>query len=415
MKNFSASPRYKWEVLALLWVAFFINQADRQIFNVVLPLIREDLQLTDVQIGAIATVFNLVFAFLVPISGYAGDRFSRKWIVVFSILFWSVATMATGLANGVMMLILLRSVATGGGEALFGPANYALLASYHKETRAFAMSVHQTSYYVGIIASGILAGYAGERWGWKNAFYFFGAVGVVHGLILILRLKDPAPAQPAPDPGDKVDFWSSLKILFSVPTAVLLTLAFSGLIFVLVGYLTWSPTYLYEGFGMSLAEAGLHSMLYTHVFAFIGVLIAGRLSDRLARKNPAQRLLLQAFGLLGAIPFILLVGTAGELALIYVGFAGFGFARAFFDANTYSVLYDVIPPEYHSSASGIMMMTGFAVGSLSPVVLGFLKPVIGLSMGFSLLAIVWLVCGMLLLIAYKSFFKKDYKRNHQVQ
>ncbi len=414
MKNFSASPGYKWEVLALLWVAFFINQADRQIFNVVLPLIREDLQLTDVQIGTIATIFNLVFAFLVPISGYAGDRFSRKWIVVFSILFWSAATMATGLANGVIMLILFRSVATGGGEALFGPANYALLASYHKETRAFAMSVHQTSYYVGIIASGILAGYVGERWGWKNAFYFFGAVGVLHGVVLVFRLKDPAPTGPTPAATGRVDFWSSLKILFSVPTAVLLTLAFGGLVFVLVGYLTWSPTYLYEEFGMSLAEAGFHSMLYTHVFAFAGVLIAGRLSDRLARKRPARRLLLQAAGLLGAIPFILLVGTA-KLVLIYIGFAGFGFARAFFDANTYSVLYDVIPPEYHSSASGVMMMTGFAVGSLSPVVLGYLKPVIGLSTGFSLLAIVWFICGILLLIAYKSFFDKDYKRNHQVQ
>ena len=60
-------PKYKWEVLALLWVAFFLNQADRQVFNVVLPLIREDLQLTDLQLGTIATVFNLVYALLVQL------------------------------------------------------------------------------------------------------------------------------------------------------------------------------------------------------------------------------------------------------------------------------------------------------------------------------------------------------------
>ena len=67
------NPKYKWEVLALLWVAFLLNQADRQVFNVVLPLIREDLGLSDVAIGSIATVFNLFYAVLVPIGGLVGD------------------------------------------------------------------------------------------------------------------------------------------------------------------------------------------------------------------------------------------------------------------------------------------------------------------------------------------------------
>ena len=77
---------YKWEVLALLWVAYLLNQADRQVFNVVLPLIREDLGLSDVAVGTIATVFNLFYAVLVPIGGFIGDRFSRKWIVTASVL-----------------------------------------------------------------------------------------------------------------------------------------------------------------------------------------------------------------------------------------------------------------------------------------------------------------------------------------
>ena len=142
------NPKYKWEVLALLWVAYLLNQADRQIFNVVLPLIREDLGLSDVAVGTIATVFNLFYAVLVPIGGFIGDRFSRKWIVTASVLFWSIATMFTGLCNGFLMLVVMRSIATGGGEAFFGPANYSLIADYHDRTRAFAMSIHQTAYYV---------------------------------------------------------------------------------------------------------------------------------------------------------------------------------------------------------------------------------------------------------------------------
>jgi len=412
---------YKWEVLALLWIAFFVNQADRQVFNVVLPLIKADLSLTDLQVGMIATAFNLIFALLVPMAGYIGDLFSRKWIVTLSILFWSIATMFTGFSNGVLMLIIMRSIATGGGEAFFGPANYSLLASYHKNTRSFAMSIHQTSYYLGIIVSGYLAGYVGEHYGWRNAFYIFGAVGVIHAIVLIFRLKDKKDNLTEENGLDKkvaikekIKFLEGFKVLFTTPSAVVLTIGFSGLIFVITGYLTWMPTYLYENFGMSLSSAGFHSMFYTHLFAFFGVLIAGKLSDRIARKNPASRMMMQGISLLAAAPFIVLMANSSVMVTIFIGFAGFGFARAFFDANTYTVLYDVVPEKYHSSVSGVMIMTGFLVGSLSPVILGYLKPMFGLSFGISLLAVVWIVCGALLIFTSKYLFKRDYAKVHQL-
>ena len=407
------NPKYKWEVLALLWVAYLLNQADRQVFNVVLPLIREDLGLSDVAIGSIATVFNLFYAVLVPIGGLMGDRFSRKWIVTGSILFWSVATMFTGLCNGFVMLVLMRSVATGGGEAFFGPANYSLLAQYHDKTRAFAMSVHQTAYYIGIIISGYAAGYIGQLWGWRSAFYVFGAVGVVHGVIMAVRLKDkkePAAVAAASAAEPKPRLTEGFRMVFTSPTALIFTVCFAGLIFVLTGYLTWMPTYLYENFGMDLAGAGFHSMFYTHLFAFVGVLLAGRLSDKLGSLHPAWRMAMQGFGLLAAVPFIVLMGNSATLWVIYIGFAGFGFARAFFDANTYTVLYDVILPRYHSSASGVMIMTGFAIGALAPLVLGMVKQAAGLSFGISMLAVVWLVCGVVMLLGAKYFYMRDYNK-----
>ena len=407
MKN---KKQYKWEVLALLWIAFFLNQADRQVFNVVLPLIKADLQLSDLQIGSIATAFNLVYALLVPLAGYVGDIFSKKWIVTLSILFWSIATMFTGLSNGMMMLVMMRSIATGGGEAFFGPANYSLLAQYHKGTRAFAMSIHQTSYYVGIILSGYVAGYIGELYGWRNAFYLFGAVGVIHAIVLIFRLKDKKEQRI--EKKEKVRLLEGFKVLFTTPTALMLTIGFSGLIFVLTGYLTWMPTYLYEKFNMSLSSAGFNSMFYTHLFAFFGVILAGKYSDKFAKRNPASRMMMQGIGLLIAVPFIVMMGNSAILLTIYIGFAGFGFARAFFDANTYTVLYDVIPEKYHSSASGVMIMTGFMVGSMSPIILGYMKPKFGLSSGLTMLAAVWTVCGLLLIFTSKYLYKRDYARIH---
>ncbi len=415
--EFTKSKWYKWEVLALLWVAFFLNQADRQIYNTLLVPIKESLQLTDGEAGLIATLFSLVFAVLVPLSGFIADKISRKWIIVFSIMLWSGATVISGACTGLVLFIIFRSVATGMGEATFGPANYSTIADYHGEdTRGTAMSIHQTSYYFGVIVSGLIAGWIGEMWGWRSAFYIFGAIGVIHGFIIMWRLRDKksddAEKQVVEKKKDDVKFLECMAILFKTPTALILTIGFACLIFVLQGYLTWTPTFLGEKFNMDLARAGFDSMFYTHIAAFVGILLAGRVSDKLARFKPAYRILMQSCGLLFAAPFIVMMGLCTDMWMVYVGLAGFGFARAFFDANTYPVLYDVIPVKFHASAAGVMLFLGFGVGSLSPFVLGLLKPVLGLSMGISLLAAVWIFGSFLLFVGYKFFYKRDYEIAH---
>ena len=403
----------KWEVTVLIWVAYFLNQADRQVFNVVLPQIRDGLGLTDSDMGLIATAFNLFYAVLVPLGGILGDRYSRKWILTLCILFWSVATMFTGWATGLVSLIILRSVATGGGEALFGPNYNALLSEYHTKTRSTAMSIVQTAYYIGVIASGFLAGKIADVWGWQYAFIVFGAVGVVHALFMMARLRDKRDVKA--ERATKVesnllrDLVDGFTIIFRTPTAAIVTIGFAGLIFVLTGYLTWMPTYLQEApFNMSSAEAGWHSMFYTHFAAFFGVLIAGKLSDIVGAKGkPVLRTAMQGLGLLVAAPCIYYMGHSSSLGVVFAALAIFGFARAFFDANTYVVLYDVIPAKFHSSASGVMIMIGFGTGALAPVILGLIKEASGLSLGFTILAAIWVVCGLIMIVGGKLFYKRD--------
>ena len=402
---------YKWEVLGLLWMAYLLNQADRQVFNTVLPQIRDSLSLTDVSVGWIATIFNLFFALSVPLGGWAGDRLSKKWVTTCSILFWSVATMLTGFAGGFISLVLFRSIATGGGEVVFSPSCMALLAQYHTDTRARALSIHQAAYYIGIILSGFLAGLIADKMGWQWSFCIFGSVGIIWGIVMAFRLKDKKTEKKEEVvKQDKPGFFEGFKIMFTTPTAIMLMIGFSGLIFVLNGYLTWMPTYLHESFDMNLAQAGFNATFYTHIFAFVGVLLAGTISDRIGAKNPRWRMALQGVGLLFAVPFLFMMGTPKILWLVYLGCAGFGFARAFFDANTYTVLYDVIPPRLHASASSVMIMVGFGVGSLAPVVLAAIKTSRGLAFGFSCLAVIWLVCGALMLLVSRLYYKKDYDK-----
>ncbi len=407
MKN---NKWYKWEVLLLLWVAYLLNQGDRQVFNSVLPLIRDALSLTDKSVSLIAVFFNLFYAAMVPIGGWVGDRFSRKWVTTLSILFWSIATMFTGLANGVFLLILTRSIATGGGEAFFGPANYSLLGQYHTDTRARAMSIHQTSYYVGVILAGWLAGYIGDRLGWQYAFYIFGGAGVVWAIVMALRLKDLSRAEQKVQ---KPKIWDGFKTVFTTPTALMVTIGFCGFIFVITGYMTWVPTFLQENFGQSSAQAGLNSMLWTYVAAFVGVLLAGTLSDKWAAKTPQKRMVIQGAGLILGAAFLPFMGSVKSLWLLYMCFAGWGFFRAFFDANIYAALYDVTPEHLHASCSSAMIMTGFAVGATAPYVLAVIKESTGsLNATFPILGIIWAVCGAACLWVSWKYYKKDFNKIH---
>lgn len=414
---------YKWEVLGLLWMAYLLNQADRQVFNTVLPAIRDSLHLTDTSVGLIATVFNLCYACMVPLGGMAGDRLSRKWVTTIAILFWSFATMFTGLATGVVMLILMRSVATGGGEAFFGPANYSLLGQYHTDTRARAMSIHQTSYYVGVILAGWLAGYIADKLGWQYSFIIFGAAGILWGIVMAVRLKDKKEESagqaghdassviPSPVMEAKPGIFDGFKTVFTTPTALVLTIGFSGFIFVITGYMTWVPAFLQEEFGQTQAAAGFNSMFWTYAAAFAGVLLAGTLSDKIAVRDRKVRMVIQGVGLILGAAFLFFVNGSMALWAIYFCFAGWGFFRAFFDANIYTVLYDVTPSRLHASCSSALITTGFAVGALAPVILGAMKDSMGsLSATFPVLGIVWVVCGILMLIVSKTSYQKDYDK-----
>ena len=406
------SKSYKWEIIFLLWVAYFLNQADRQVFNTVLPHIQEFLGATDATMGLISTCFNLFFALTVPFAGYFADRLSRSKIIIFSVALFSVATMFTGYASTVVLMIMMRSVATGVGEAIFGPTYPAIIAEYHdSSTRARAMSIHQTAYYVGVIASGFLAGLVADKMGWQYSFLIFGAAGVLFAFVLLLRLRDKNTAQQKAMAvqQSKPSFFEAMAAIFKVPTAVCMIFGFTSLIFVLTGYLTWMPKCLMETFNLSSASAGFHSMFWTHAAAFVGVLVAGSLSDKLAasRGGGKNRLILQAGGLLLAAPCIVLMGVSKEIWVVYAALAGFGFFRAFFDANTYSILYDVISERYHSSASAVLQMFGFGMGSLAPLILGLMSPKLGLSGGIATLGAIWVVAGIVLLVAKYFFFDKD--------
>lgn len=401
------SGSFNWELIVLLWLVFFFNQADRQIFNVILPHIKADLELTDAELGMIASVFIWAIGICVPLSGYIGDVFSKKKVIIFSLLLWSAATFFTGLSAGLVHLVILRGI-VGSSESFYAPAASTLIGEKYKDKTGFALAIHQTALYAGIIMSGLIGALIAEKFGWSAAFYFFGGIGIILSVILFARFKKMA-LPDAPEAADKVALLDGLKGLFRKKTAVLLTLAFACMVFVNVGYLTWAPTFLHEKFKLSLANAGFSSMFYHHVFAFLGVLAGGRFSDKFAEIDAGARLKVQALGLLLGCPFIYLLGAAGDLFWVYAGMGLFGFFRGMYDSNIYASLFLVTPPGIRASVSGAMIMFAFLTGAFAPWILGVIKPTLGLSSGLSALSVVYLLGSIFIFIALRyTLFKEMY-------
>ncbi|MHB8901231.1 MAG: MFS transporter [Thermoguttaceae bacterium] len=373
----STCPRgYKWELLALLCLAFFFHQGDRAIFGVVATDIQRDLDLDKGQIGLVATILFWTIAVMTPIAGYLGDVLRKRWMITGALLFWSSTTALTGLSQGLTSLAMLRSVATGGSEAFYAPPAYALMARFHQKTRALALSIHQGALYVGIMTSGLFGGWIAQAWGWRSVFYVYGAAGILVGLVFLCRLKDErdlpgGQAESGPSAKPK---WEnplrSLSIIFRTPTALLVTTAFTAVVFVNNTYVVFAPTFLEEKFDLPKLEAGAYAMFYHHLAALVGVLIGGSLSDALAPRILGARLRLQTAAMfLGGVAILFMSwGVTVEAAC--AGMALFGLFRGLFESNTHASVFEVIEPRYRSSAVGAMVMMAFLVGATAPLLMG---------------------------------------------
>ena len=188
----------------------------------------------------------------------------------------------------------------------------------------------------------------------------------------------------------------------------MLTLAFACMVFVNVGYLTWMPLFLVEKYNMSVTYAGFSSLIYHHVGAFFGVMIGSRLSDKLALTDPKKRLVIQSVALIGGAPFIFLMGFTNSQVITYTALALFGVMRGVYDSNIFASLYEVVKPATRSSATGFMLMFAFLMGAFAPLVLGILKPTLGLAASFSSLSVFYALAAGFIFLAVKLFFKNDY-------
>lgn len=383
---------YKWRALALLWVAFFLQQGSRQIFSATLPAIQHAFDFTRPQAGLVATVFTFVYGICVPFAGLASDIFRRKWMVVVGVAVFSLGIFGAGFAQGLAILLVGYGIVNAIGQTFYYPASTSLVSQLHSQTRATALGILQLGLYAGIILCSWTSGYFSDLGpdGWKMPFFVFGALGVVWAAVMALGLKDTPAPPPATGAPAKATPLEALRVILSNPVALLIALAFGAHVYVDVGYKTWMPDFLLGAFptlGLTKASAALNAVLWHYLGAFLGVMVGSRCADKLVIHFPGVRLTICLLGMLVAAPFLFVgalvpgwLGNSSGLAICLAGTGLFGFFRGLFDSNLFASLFDTVPQRYHASATGLILCAGFVVGSVSGTLLGlFSEPRIALA------------------------------------
>ena len=405
---------YKWGMLVLLCCSYFFHQADRALFGLLTIPIQNDLGLTDTQTGLVNTALFATLAVMNPIAGLMGDRFSRKWIITFSLLFWSLTTACTGFVGGMVGLVFFRSVATGGGESFYGPSASALIAAHHKDTRSVAFAVHQSALYVGLMFSGAIVAWALRVFGsWRLVFAVFGSLGFLLGVLFVFALKDRdaegVVLDKARPVASKPSLKESLSAYFGNPAALCVTGGFLAIVFANNAYMSWAPKFAARKFCLGVGSAGCGAMLYHHVAALAAIMLGGVLTDRVVRTNPRFRLVLQMSALLLGAPMLVFVGLSGSATICWTAAAFYGVSRGLFEANTHPSLFDVVPSRHRSSAYGMMTMVAFFVGSLSPLMMGALSDrlgVAGFEIGFGVLGGCYVLGAAMLAASFLFLFRR---------
>ncbi len=257
-----------WWTLAVLFCVYFFCLLDRYIISMLVPDIKAELALSDIQMGLIlGPAFSLFYAFFgVPI-GYASDLFPRRWIIFLGVLLFSLATVFTGFAGGFITLFLAR-ILVGIGEASVSPSANSLLADkFPRKQLATAISIYHIGVKIGTASAYVIGG-AGVAIAAAVIAIFPFMDGTAPWRIVIMVCGVPAVffallvftfREPVRPPRQKSDVGPANLVRFIRGAARLLGPMLTG--FTLIAFSAncmagWVPTYLVREFGWSRAEFG---------------------------------------------------------------------------------------------------------------------------------------------------------------
>jgi MFS transporter, Spinster family, sphingosine-1-phosphate transporter len=399
--NSSPLTSYQIRLLAVLALINFVNFAARQVFVPIIPLLRNDLHVSDAELGSLQTFLLLVLAVGSIPFGFFADRFSRKAIIAIGIVCWSAATFAGGLTSSFLFFLIARSV-VGLGEAAYAPAAQSMISGgFPQERRAVAQAIFASGMLLGGAAGHVLGGIVGPRYGWHEALFIVALAGIAPGIALFWIEEPPRGPRSEVVP---------IARLLHVPAFVAMICAGICVTFSSVSLLTWSTDFAVSYKDFSLREASVSLACIGLLSALIGVLTGGFVADRLHRNFSYGRIIAIVAAFLLAAPCLLVAIQSEEKSTVLIALAVAGFFMSWYHGPVTAVLHDMMPRRAHATSVGVYMFATQLFGGLGPHVIGKISDLRDLQLGLQI-AVAVMVCGALLMLLVIHFIRRDGMRH----
>jgi len=359
---------YKRYVTVLLTVAYVFNQADRGVFGFLMQPIKDELHLSDSELGfAGGPALVLFYVVLgIPIARLA-DRSNRATLITIGVSAWSIMAMLSAAVGNFWQLVLVR-VGVGVGEAGFTAMAQSLIAEYHSSAeRPRAMSTLQLAIPIGLVISSAVGGWVNELYGWRAAFIAAGLPGVLIAALIKVSIKDPRVTDPrsaaeAARGEDLPRFTEILKVLWKQGASRHLLIASACANLVAASALSWLPGFFSRTHGMSAGQIGTWFGVMVFCGGGIGTWLGGYLASRRGNIQTQCRLLAIGSALSCLFVAAVLLSPTKELALFLLLPATV--AVYFFYGPTFSLAQSFCSPGTRATVASVFILIQVLAGGV---------------------------------------------------
>ena len=392
------NPRYAWFVVIILTGAYTLSFIDRQIIALLVGPIQDDLKISDFQISLLQGFAFAVFYTILGLPlGRLADKKNRRWLIAIGVFFWSLMTMACGLAKNFYSLFLAR-MGVGIGEATISPCSYSIISDYFpREKLSRAISVYFMGVYLGAGLAYIVGGMVidmvsnvdkialpvvGDISAWQITFIVVGAPGLIYAFIIFL-IKEPKRrglmTQEAKEgeADKKTSNEVTLKTAINFMLArwkfyILLSTALGFHALLGYGTASWAPEYFIRTFGIERSDLAYTYGMIVLVFATSGVYFGGWLADMLnSRGHKDGQIKAIIISLVISLPLTIIFPLIDNYNMALVVFAASAFAMGF---------------PYGVGAAAIQVVTPNQMRGLVSAIFLFMINIIGMGAGPSVVA-----------------------------
>lgn len=371
-------PAYRRRFIALMLPVSVLNFADRAVFSALAQTIKSDMALSDLQLGLLqGLVFALLYAAVGLPIGRLAERVSRTRIISAAAAVWSLATAATGVAGSFAQLVVARLL-VGMGEAGFTPASASMVGDVtppHK--RSSMMALIMLGSPIGAFAGSLLAGQIAHVYGWRWAFYVFGALGLIAAATLAALLPEP-PRGLADDDASAATQAPPLAEFLRTLAAnrTLLWVIAGGSIagFGMTSISQFLAVFLARTHHLGVRAAATAFGSVSGLALTAGLLIGSFGTDYLIRRDPRWPAWGAAAGLSLAPIIYFFAFRAASLSTAIVLLVAAGASMLVFYGPTSGMIQNLLPARMRASGAALYLMLYTVLGSgLGPVFVGGLS------------------------------------------